>query len=47
LRNTEAPVPSGAVELTWNDARQRERALASLIDDGLVVRVGEGSLALP
>jgi A/G-specific adenine glycosylase len=47
LRNNEAPVPSLAIELTWDDARQRERALASLIDDGLVVRVGEGSLALP
>jgi A/G-specific adenine glycosylase len=47
LRNSQEPVSRGAIELAWNDASQRERALASLIDDGLVVRVGAGSIALP
>ena len=42
-----APLPGSAIEVTWDDALQRERALASLLDDGLVVRVGEGSLSLP
>jgi len=40
-------LPDRAVEATWNDDAQRERALTSLLDDGLVVRVGNGSLALP
>jgi A/G-specific adenine glycosylase len=47
LRSHQTAVPSGAVDVTWDDALQRERALASLIDDGLVVRVGEDSLSLP
>jgi A/G-specific adenine glycosylase len=47
LREADSPVPGRVVDATWDDAAQRERALASLLDDGLVVRVGEGSLALP
>ncbi len=47
LRNAETPLPGSVIDVTWDDARQRERALASLLDDGLVVRVGEGSLSLP
>ncbi len=47
LRSADGPVPERAIEATWADVRQRERALASLIDDGLVVRVGEDSLSLP
>jgi A/G-specific adenine glycosylase len=47
LREAEGAVPSTAVEAVWDDRAQRERALASLIDDGLVVEAGEGSLRLP
>jgi A/G-specific adenine glycosylase len=31
----------------WHDARQRERALAGLIDDGLVTPAADGRYALP
>jgi A/G-specific adenine glycosylase len=47
LREAEGDVPAAAVEVVWDDGAQRERALASLIDDGLVVEAGEGSLRLP
>jgi A/G-specific adenine glycosylase len=47
LREAEADVPTAAVEAVWDNPAQRERALASLIDDGLVVEAGEGSLRLP
>lgn len=47
LRNAEEPLPGTAIEITWADAVQRERALTSLLDDGLVVQVGGGSLSLP
>jgi len=47
LREDSWPVPAIDVRAVWDDHTQRERALASLIDDGLVVRVGEGSLSLP
>jgi A/G-specific adenine glycosylase len=47
LREAEGDVPTAAVEAVWDDRTQRERALASLIDDGLVVEAGEGSLRLP
>jgi A/G-specific adenine glycosylase len=47
LREAEDSVPRTAVEAVWDDRAQRERAIASLIDDGLVVEAGEGSLRLP
>ena len=47
LRDAEGAVPKAAVEAAWDDRTQRERALASLIDDGLVVAAGEDSLQLP
>jgi A/G-specific adenine glycosylase len=47
LRDADGDVPRAAVEAVWDDVPQRERALASLIDDGLVVEAGEGSLRLP
>jgi hypothetical protein len=34
------------VDLVWPEARQRERALAGLLTDGLVVATG-GCFALP
>jgi A/G-specific adenine glycosylase len=46
LRDTEGSVPKGQLDAVWADPLQRERALASLIADGLVVR-SEGRYALP
>lgn len=36
LRDATAPVPRSRLDLVWPDAVQRRRALASLVDDGLV-----------
>jgi len=47
LREATGPVADVEIEATWDDHVQGDRALASLLDDGLVVRVGEGSLSLP
>jgi A/G-specific adenine glycosylase len=47
LRGAESSVPRNAVETVWDDDPQRERALASLIDDGLVVETAGGRLSLP
>jgi A/G-specific adenine glycosylase len=46
LRDSEGAVPRPRLEAAWADAAQRERALAGLIDDGLVVGV-EGGYTLP
>jgi A/G-specific adenine glycosylase len=47
LREADGPVPCAEVEAVWSDGPQRQRALASLLDDGLVVSAGEGAFALP
>lgn len=48
LREADEAVARADVDAVWPDAPQRERALTSLLDDGLVVSRGEGSvLALP
>ena len=47
LRGAMGPVPSSALDVTWIDADQRSRALDSLVADGLVIRVAEGTFALP
>lgn len=47
LRATDASVDRAALDAAWPEADQRERALASLVADGLVVAVGEGRFALP
>ncbi len=47
LRSTDGPVSADEVRLVWADAVQRDRALASLMDDGLVAEGGEGTIALP
>jgi A/G-specific adenine glycosylase len=36
LRDATEPVPRTRLDLVWTDAAQRERALASLLDDGLI-----------
>jgi A/G-specific adenine glycosylase len=47
LRDTEASVPRAALDAVWPAQPQRERALASLLTDGLVVALPDGRFALP
>jgi A/G-specific adenine glycosylase len=47
LRGTREAVPLRSVAGAWPDRVQRERALQSLLADGLVVEQKEGALALP
>ncbi|MGI8701516.1 MAG: A/G-specific adenine glycosylase [Nocardioidaceae bacterium] len=48
LRSSVEPVAAADVDAVWQDCSQRERALASLVDDGLVVvQEDEGSFSLP
>ncbi|MGO4256534.1 A/G-specific adenine glycosylase [Marmoricola sp. RAF53] len=46
LRDADGPVRRARLEAVWADVPQRERALASLLDDGLVVQEGQ-LFALP
>ena len=46
LRAAHHPVPSTELDGVWHLAEQRERALASLVEDGLAVKVGS-TYALP
>ncbi|MEV4755724.1 A/G-specific adenine glycosylase [Micromonospora sp. NPDC049559] len=41
LREASGPVPRERLDLVWSDAAQRARALAGLVEDGLVELVGE------
>lgn len=47
LRAASASVSPSALHRTWQDAEQRERALAGLLADGLVVQESDGGYALP
>jgi A/G-specific adenine glycosylase len=47
LRDAPAAVPIAALDAVWADADQRGRALAGLLDDGLVVTIDEANFALP
>lgn len=47
LRGTAAPLPAASVADVWSDRAQCERALQSLLDDGLVVEQHGGALSLP
>jgi A/G-specific adenine glycosylase len=47
LREAETAVTINDVDRVWDEPVQRERALASLVDDGLVVRTSDDLLALP
>ncbi len=47
LRTTDGPVPESLLDAAWDDADQRRRCLASLLDDGLLVRLGDRRLSLP
>jgi A/G-specific adenine glycosylase len=47
LRSATGPVSQDVLDAAWYDSGQRARALAALIDDGLIIRCADGSLALP
>ena len=47
LREAEGPVPRSRIDAVWPDAGQRERCLAGLLSDGLVVTAGGERFALP
>ncbi len=47
LRDADGPVPRAALEAVWDLADQRERCVASLLEDGLLVDPGDGTVALP
>ncbi|MGH3739096.1 MAG: A/G-specific adenine glycosylase, partial [Micromonosporaceae bacterium] len=47
LRDTTDPVPAARLDEVWLDAAQRDRALATLLTDGLVVRLPGDRYALP
>lgn len=47
VRTATAPVPWATLEAVWGDAVQRERALAGLVTDGLLVPRADGTFTLP
>ncbi|GGQ32447.1 A/G-specific adenine glycosylase [Actinomadura coerulea] len=47
LRDAVEPVEKPALDVVWSDATQRERALDTLIADGLVDPLEDGRYALP
>ncbi|WP_028660310.1 A/G-specific adenine glycosylase [Nocardioides insulae] len=47
LRDADGPVHRSSLDLVWEQTAQRERALAGLLADGLAIRVGPDSYALP
>ncbi|MEV4380989.1 A/G-specific adenine glycosylase [Streptosporangium sp. NPDC049644] len=47
LRQAHGPVPKGALDVVWDDAPQRERALDGLISDGLAEVLDDGTYRLP
>ena len=47
LREAEGAVTSAALDAVWDDEVQRNRALAGLVDDGLVEPVGRETFSLP
>ncbi|WP_374122106.1 A/G-specific adenine glycosylase [Frankia sp. AiPa1] len=47
LRDADHPVDRHLLDQVWEEPIQRDRALAGLLDDGLVVRIAPGVYALP
>jgi A/G-specific adenine glycosylase len=47
LRDADEPVPAARLDAAWADESQRERALASLLADGLAEALPGGRYALP
>ena len=47
LRDSDSPVTRAQLDVAWqSDAAQRDRALYSLLDDGLVAQTADGRFAL-
>jgi A/G-specific adenine glycosylase len=46
LRHASGPVPRQRLDMVWQDETQRARALAGLVEDGLVEPVGPADFAL-
>ena len=47
LRGATEPVSQAALDAVWEDAPQRSRALASLLEDGLAEQDPDGRFRLP
>jgi A/G-specific adenine glycosylase len=47
MRDADGVVPARRLEAAWSDAAQRERCVASLLEDRLLVRTAAGDYALP
>ncbi|TYB59237.1 A/G-specific adenine glycosylase [Nonomuraea sp. PA05] len=47
LREAHGPVPKMALDVVWDDAVQRERALDGLVADGLAEALDDGTYRLP
>jgi A/G-specific adenine glycosylase len=47
LRDSSGPVHRSSLEAAWSEPVQRERCLATLLEDGLVVSPADGVYALP
>jgi A/G-specific adenine glycosylase len=47
LRDTDGEVTRQRLDEAWSDEPQRIRCLAGLVADGLAVRTGAGTYALP
>jgi A/G-specific adenine glycosylase len=47
VREAAEPVPRAHLDLVWSDGVQRERALLSLLEDGLIIHHASGLFALP
>ena len=47
VREAAGPVPKARLDLVWSDGVQRERALLSLLEDGLIIHQHSDVFALP
>jgi A/G-specific adenine glycosylase len=47
VRDADRPVPGDQLDAVWHDSGQRARALAGLVDDGLLDPLPDGRYALP
>ncbi len=47
VRDSDGPVPRSRLEAAWSEGEQRDRCLASLMTDGLLVQASAGTYALP
>jgi A/G-specific adenine glycosylase len=47
VRDAEHPVPKARLDAVWGDDEQRDRALASLVHDGLLEPLSDGRYGLP